>query len=144
MNLEVQSKYAKSQRRPKSMKSPIYLVFLVQTISFYCGTVAISAPMLISLSEATQANAPIQVAIMIKEKKKQKIGTRITLLLSAVKSAAASITSIALANYFLPQQTQQKKAQARIPNKIIKAYEPFASFQYYSFYQAVIPSLAAI
>jgi len=50
-----------------------------------------------------------------------------TLLFPTVKSAAASITSIAAYKLAFPQQTQAKKQHVRIPNTTARVIAPLAS-----------------
>lgn len=70
---------------------------------------------LISFNETTQRNAPSQTTEKMRVKMKCRFGTRMTRLLCAMKSAEASITSIALYKLSLPQMTAQVKQKHRIP-----------------------------
>lgn len=72
----------------------------------------------ISFIETTHPNAPTQSVKRKIEIIKWIIGTKITLLVQAKKSAEASITSIANFKDLNPQITQHKNAVAKIDTTI--------------------------
>jgi len=82
----------------------------------------------ISFIEITHPNAPTQRENSNIEIKKWMIGTKITLLVQARKSAEASITSIANFKDLNPQITQNKNATdkiARIMNPANQIFDVF-------------------
>jgi uncharacterized protein YchJ len=107
------------------MYNAIYVTSYVHLSDFPCGIFG-SADIL--FIETTHPNAPTQTEKSKIEIKKWMIGTKITLLVQARKSAEASITSIANFKDLNPQITQNKNATdkiARIMNPANQIFDVF-------------------